>query len=129
MRRFPHFVSLFTVLLLVSITAPLSHQAELQAEDLGQLLKAAAEDAKPESDSAKASDEKKDAVKEESNGAKKDEDTATASQAKSTGDSAAGKPKPKYPPYAEVLKEAKEYPGFITLWRKDDQLLAEATES
>jgi hypothetical protein len=38
---------------------------------------------------------------------------------------AAEKPRPKYPPYAEVLKDAQKIEGLITLYRKDDRLLAE----
>jgi len=38
---------------------------------------------------------------------------------------AKAKPKPKYPPFAEVIKEATKIDGLITLYRKDDTLLAE----
>lgn len=47
------------------------------------------------------------------------------SASKSESADKAKKPKPKYPPYSEVLKEAKKVEGLITLYRKDDQLLAE----
>ncbi len=37
-------------------------------------------------------------------------------------------PKPKYPPYAEVLKDATPIDGLIKLHRKDDRLFAELHE-
>ncbi|HEX2473391.1 MAG TPA: zinc-dependent metalloprotease, partial [Lacipirellulaceae bacterium] len=98
-----------------------------------QLLKAAADEAKPEGDEGKpeaetekaAEEEKKDSAKAETNGANKDEDTNKPSPPKQTAAPAANEQKPKYPPYAEVIKDAKTVEGLITLHRKDDMLLAE----
>ena len=57
-------------------------------------------------------------------GAKKDDGSGDA-KPQAGRDGEPSKPKPKYPPYAEVLKDAKKIEGLITLHRKDDQLFAE----
>jgi hypothetical protein len=129
MRSFRILAAAGFVFLAVSLVkSPLS-QSALRAEDLAQLLKAAAEGSKPESDGEKKSDAEKEAEKdeskEESNGAKKDEETAKASVAKPSAEAPPAKPKPKYPPYEELLKDAKKIEGLITLHRKDDTLFAE----
>lgn len=106
------------------------HTATLRAADLDQLLRAAAENAESHADADKTdkSDKPADATanktKEEGNGAKKDEDTSAKSAAK-PDDKAADKPKPKYPPYAELLKDSTKKEGLITLHRKDDTIFAE----
>lgn len=64
-------------------------------------------------------------VAQESNGATKDEDPNKPSPAKPAAADQSSTPKPKYPPYAEVLKDASRFEGLITLHRKDDQLFAE----
>ena len=44
---------------------------------------------------------------------------------KPASETPAEKPKPKYPPYAELLKDAQKLEGLVTLHRKDDTLFAE----
>ena len=54
--------------------------------------------------------------------------TAAAAEAAKPQAAAAAteeKPRSKYPPYSEVLKDAQKISGLITLYRKDDRLLAE----
>jgi hypothetical protein len=108
-----------------------ARQAAVQAADLDQLLQAAAEEAKGGSDGEKSDksdksdkDAKAESKTKEENGAKKDEDTEAKSAKKPASD-AAEKPKSKYPPYAELLKDTEKLEGLITLHRKDDTLLAE----
>ena len=128
MRSLPRCVTALTVLVLVFGNTTLSRNAASRAEDLDQLLKAAVGDDKPGAESDKADEQQpaaKDEDKQESNGAKKDEGTGKADEAKPAAAAAAARPKPKYPPFEEVTKDAQQYPGLITLWRKDDQLLAE----
>jgi hypothetical protein len=127
MRSLPRFIASFIVFFVAFALASTGRQALLQAEDLDQLLKAAAEDAGPNSDSKDESQEEKSAKepKDESNGATKDEDTNKPVKPATPPENAAAKPKPKYPPYEEVIKEATTSAGLITLHRKDDQLFAE----
>src|ERR1051326_1159586 len=103
-------------------------QSALRAEESELVLKTAGEearpDAKPETKEGK-SEATKEKSKDDSNGAKKDEDASAKSQAKPRAGAQAEKPRPKYPPYAELLKEAQKLEGLITLYRKDDQLFAE----
>jgi hypothetical protein len=131
MRTSLHYVSpVLLIALGLTVFAP-DRISALQAQDLDQLLKAAAEDAKPEADSNDQAKEEKpkktDDSKQESNGATKDEDPNTPKKPESEPERAEDKPKPKYPPYAEVLKDATQIPGsgLITLHRKDDLLFAE----
>jgi Met-zincin/Domain of unknown function (DUF5117)/Domain of unknown function (DUF5118) len=46
-------------------------------------------------------------------------------QAAAAATAQSAKPKSKYPPYEEVLKDTQKVSGLITLYRKDDRLLAE----
>jgi len=116
----PSIVSLVALQLLVP-------QAQLaaRAEESELVLKTAGEDAKPETEDGKA-EPAKEPVKSDSGGggATKNEDAAAKSQAKPT-EASADKPKPKYPPFAEMFKDAKKEEGLITFYRKDDQLFAE----
>jgi hypothetical protein len=104
-------------------------QTALRAEESELVLKTSSEEAKPEAAKPESKDGKAEASKEKSkddaNGAKKDEDASAKSQPKPTAEAQAEKPRPKYPPYAELLKEAQKLEGLITLYRKDDQLFAE----
>ena len=106
-------------------------QAPARAEDLDQLLKAAAENAETKTDgeksdkSDKAADTASDKVKDEGNGAKKDEDSSAKSTQKPAAETPAEKPKPKYPPYAELMKDTQKLEGLVTLHRKDETLFAE----
>ena len=50
--------------------------------------------------------------KTKSNGAKKDEDTAAKPAQKPASETPAEKPKPKYPPYAELLKDTQKLEGL-----------------
>ena len=106
-------------------------RASLRAADLDQLLTVAVENSQSgaEPDKSDKSDKPaattSDKPKEEGNGAKKDEDTSAKPAAKPAAEPAPEKPKPKYPPYAELLKEAKKMEGLITLQQKDDTIFAE----
>jgi hypothetical protein len=103
----------------------------VQALDIDQLLKTAAEEAAAKSEgeksdkAEKAADAASEKTKEEANGAKKDEDGAAKSTPKPAAETPAEKPKPKYPPYAELLKDTQKLEGLVTLHKKDDTLLAE----
>ncbi|MFO0789781.1 MAG: zinc-dependent metalloprotease [Pirellulales bacterium] len=108
--------------------------ASLRAADLDQLLTVAAENAQSGAEAdktdksdkpAEATSDKTDKAKDEGNGAKKDEDTSAKPAAKPAAEPPAAQPKPKYPPYAELLKEAKKMEGLITLQQKDDTIFAE----
>ena len=85
MRSFSRlFIPVLVLIVGLALAAPVRYTA-LQAEDLDQLLKAAAEDAKPEADSKEqGKDEKpsKEETKQESNGATKDEDSNTPNGSK-----------------------------------------------
>jgi hypothetical protein len=50
---------------------------------------------------------------------------ADSAKPQTSAAAASAKPKSKYPPYEDVLKDAQKVPGLITLYRKDDRLLAE----
>ena len=95
------------------------------------MLKIAAEGAQSKADadksdkSDKAADANSGKAKEESNGAKKDDDSTAETSAKPAAEASAEKPKPKYPPYAEFLKDTQKIEGLLTLHRKDDTLYAE----
>jgi hypothetical protein len=131
MRSLPRFVTPIAILVLGWTLATPTRHAAVRAEDFGQLLRAATADAKEkgESDTAEETEpavkEKKESEEstEESSGAKKDAD-AGKEQAKPAA-SEEKNPKPKYPPFDEVTKDATKIDGLITLYRKDDQLLAE----
>jgi hypothetical protein len=120
--RFLHtLIASLTVFAIGVNLAGTKSQTAFGAEDLEQSLKAAADDAKPKSDS-----DAKEETKEESNGAKKDEDTQAKNDTKPPAASPAAPPKPKYPPYEEFLKDAEQKPdGLVKLWTKDDLLFAE----
>ena len=111
MRLNSRFVSSSFGIALAASLLVTGWQAPLRAADLDQLLQAAAEDAQPKADGEK-SDKRPDASRDkphaEDNGAKKNEDTAAKSTQKPSSDSATDKPKPKYPPYAELLKDTRE---------------------
>jgi hypothetical protein len=96
---------------LFGLTSPPTARAEEPSQS-----EKAAEDEKPDAK------DKKDDVKE-STGAKKDEDTEAKPAAKPA--TPAASPKPKYPPFEEVTKDAEEKSGLIKLWLKDETLLAE----
>lgn len=55
--------------------------------------------------------------------------TAADAKIQATASASAARPKSKYPPYDDVLKDAQKIDGLITLWRKDDRLLAELDSS
>jgi hypothetical protein len=108
--------------------------APIQADDLGRSLRSAFADS-PSSEAAAAKDEpekpKADSADEKakptkSAEAKPDKEKAEDSKAAASEEEPAkAKPKPKYPPFAEVTKDATKIEGMITLYRKDDTLLAE----
>jgi hypothetical protein len=99
-------------------------QPAARAEESELVLKTVGDGNKPETKDAKP-EVAKESPKADGNGAKKDEDTGAKSQAKPASDAAADKPKPKYPPFAELLKDAHKLEGVVTFYRKDDQLFAE----
>jgi hypothetical protein len=104
--------------------------ASLSAAEFDQLLQSAAEEAQPKTDGEKEGEktEKSDKKPEsaaEGNGATKNEDTAAKPAQKPATETSSPPTKPKYPPYAELLKDARKLEGLITLHRKDDTLLAE----
>jgi hypothetical protein len=98
-------------------------QRTARAEESELVLKTAGEEGKPENKDGKP-EAAKEPVKSDSGGAKKDEDSAAKSQAK-PAEASGDKPKPKYPPFAELLKDAQKLEGLINFYRKDDQLFAE----
>jgi hypothetical protein len=112
------FAALLALLLLV---VP-GRQATLWAE--GSSESASAETDSDSPSTAKSDDSSKagSAAKEAGSG---DEAAAKEAGAKTAAEEKAKKPKPKYPPYEEVLKDAKTVEGLIKLHRKDDQLFAE----
>src|SRR5215211_3599183 len=111
----PSIVSLIALQLVVP-----QLQRAARAEESELVLKTAGEEAKPETKDGKP-EAAKEPVKSDSGGAKKDEDSAAKSQAK-PAEASAEKPKPKYPPFAELLKDAQKLEGLINFYRKDDQL-------
>ncbi|MEX0643159.1 MAG: zinc-dependent metalloprotease [Pirellulales bacterium] len=130
MRFLPRFVTLLFALALFGHVLSFDSGGALRAEDIGELLQAATgdavSDAKPEAnhDEKPVTKEKKsDKSAPASNGAGKDAGTGDAESQPAAKESA--KPKPKYPPYADVLKDSTKIDGLITLHRKGDLLLAE----
>ncbi len=115
----PALASLLALQLVIVQTPPTA-----RAEDSESALKAAEADGKSDSKDAKA-EEAKETVNSDSGGAKKDEDTSSKSTAKPASEGTGDKPKPKYPPFAELMKDATKLEGLINLYRKDDQLFAE----
>lgn len=111
MRRRPHLSRWLAVLVVCAWLAAPSGQASLWADEPSE---SSAAEAKKEDSSTEKADAS--ATEETSK-----EETAKSAAAKEEP----AKPKSKYPPYEQVMKDAKEIPGFITLYRKDDQLLAE----
>jgi hypothetical protein len=131
MRLMHHLVLRGSVCALAAGLVLSTWQSAACAEDLDQLLKIAAEGAQSKADadksdkSDKAADSNSGKAKEENNGAKKDDDATAKPAAKPAAEPAAEKPKPKYPPYAEFLKDTQKMEGLLTLHRKDDTLYAE----
>ena len=114
----PSIVSLVALQLFV-----LPGQPAARAEESELAAKAAGEDSKSDSKDAKADGAKGTVSSDSGSGAKKDEDSSNKSSAKPAegGD----RPKPKYPPFAELMKDATKLEGLINLYKKDDQLFAE----
>jgi hypothetical protein len=109
--------------------------APVQAGDLGRSLRSAFTDATsddaaaakddPEKPKTDAADDKAKPAKSSAE-AKPEKEKAEESKATASEEEGAKpKAKPKYPPFAEVTKEATKIEGMITLYRKDDTLLAE----
>lgn len=119
MRSYSRLILPLVIVVVLNWSLPV-WQLAARAEESELVLKTATDDAKPET-----KEESKDKTKDTTNGAKKDEDTGAKSQPKPAAEAQAEKPRPKYPPYAELLKEAQKKEGLITFWRKDDQLFAE----
>ncbi len=131
MRSIPGLVTRSIFFMLGATLFVAGWQAPARAEDLDQLLKAAAESAQAKADAEKTDKSDKraeaasDQAKDEGNGATKDEDASAKPASETPAEKPAEKPKPKYPPYAELLKDSKKLEGLVTLHRKDDTLFAE----
>jgi hypothetical protein len=117
----PSIVSLVALQLVVPQGQPAA-----RAEESELVLKMTGEESKPETKDAKP-EPAKDPVKSDSGGggATKNEDSAAKSQSKPASEGSSDKPKPKYPPFAEMFKDAEKKEGLITFLKKDDQLFAE----
>ena len=106
-------------------------QASLRAEDLDQLLKAAAERARTKAEGEKSdktdkkAEEESDEAKEETNGAKKDEDTAAKPAAKPAAESRPTSRSRSIRRMPKCSRTREKIEGLIKLYRKDDQLFAE----
>jgi hypothetical protein len=131
MRSAPRWLSSSIRFALAAALVFSARQAVLQAADLDELLKTAVEESQPKTDGEKSDKDKPEQpaagekTKDDGNGAKKDEDAAAKSTPKPAAETPAEKPKPKYPPYAELLKDTQKLEGLVTLHRKDDTLFAE----
>ncbi len=130
MRLFHRLIACSVVSVFAATFLAPGWQTASQAEDLEQLLRTAAErvHAKEEAEKSDKSGKSVDAASgkaNEGNGAKKDEDTSAKPSQKSSNETKTDKPKPKYPPYAEFLKDTHKLEGLITLHRKDDTIYAE----
>jgi Met-zincin/Domain of unknown function (DUF5117) len=138
MRSFPRASTLVPVCVALAAASLLVRPATLQADDLGRSLRSAFEDtpvasAKDDADAAKdepakpkteATDDKSKQPKAAE--AKPEKEKADDSKAAASDEEPAKpKAKPKYPPFAEVTKDTQKIEGLITLYRKDDTLLAE----
>jgi Met-zincin/Domain of unknown function (DUF5117) len=111
--------------------------ANAEAGDLGQSLRSAFADSASTgaNNSAAATAEEAEKPKTEATEdkskpskaaeAKTEKPEEKAKEKEAEEESAKAKPKPKYPPFAEVIKDATKIEGLITLYRKDDTLLAE----
>jgi hypothetical protein len=103
--------------------------ATTQAEDLEASLRQAlsevqaAEAAKGET--AAGETKPAEGAKTQAESAAKTATAAEAAKPQAAAAAAPAKPKSKYPPYEEVLKDTQKVAGLITLYRKDDRLLAE----
>jgi hypothetical protein len=138
MRCFPRAGTLVPVCAILAGISLVGRPGVLQAADLGQSLRSAFADstsedakeggaasdepAKPKTDVA--ADDKAKPSKAAEAKPEKPEDSK-AKEKEGEDESAKPKPKPKYPPFAEVIKDATKIEGLITLYRKDDTLLAE----
>ncbi len=116
-------ISFIVLLIGLHLDSPQGQMAA-RAEESELVLKTVAAETKPESKDGKP-DATIEKSKGDSNGAKKDEDSTTKSHAKPASDATTEKPRSKYPPSAELLKDAQKLEGVITFYRKDDQLFAE----
>lgn len=131
MRLTPRMASTSLFSAVAALILASAWQSPARAEDLDQLLRTAVEGSdsgaggEKSDNPEKKADEATDKAKAESNGAKKDEDTAAKPAQNPASDAPADKPKPKYPPYAELLKDTQKREGLITLHRKDETLFAE----
>ncbi len=114
----PALASLLTLQLVIAQTQPTA-----RAEDSESALKAAEADGKSDSKDAKTEGAKGTANSDSGGGAKKDEDSSAKSTSKPASEN--DRPKPKHPPFAELMKDATKLEGLINLYRKDDQLFAE----
>jgi hypothetical protein len=117
----PSFVALVGLQLVMPQGQPAA-----RAEESELVLKTAREESKPETKDAKPEVVKESAKSDSGGGgATKNEDASAKSQAKPASEGSGDKPKPKYPPFAEMFKEAEKKEGLITFLKKDDQLFAE----
>jgi len=128
MLRRPRLAALETLLSVCALMIPFAAQTSpARAADLEESLRSAlaAVNAAKEAKEAAAGEAKPaEAAKTQVEDTAKAAAVAEAAKPQAAA-AAAEKPRPKYPPYAEVLKDAQKIEGLITLYRKDDRLLAE----
>ena len=110
----------FCILALVAVQPVAVHAADLEQSLRQALAEVRAAEA------AKGEKPAEDAKTPAESAAKTAGTAGTAEAAKPQATAAApAKPKSKYPPYEEVLKDSQKFSGLFTLYRKDDRLLAE----
>ena len=128
MLRRPRLAALATLLSVCALMIPFAAQTSpARAADLEESLRSAlaAVNAAKEAKEAAAGEAKPaEAAKTQVEDTAKAAAVAEAAKPQAAA-ATAEKPRPKYPPYAEVLKDAQKIEGLITLYRKDDRLLAE----
>ena len=128
MLRRLRWVAFAPVLSVCTLVLVLMRPAAVRAADLEESLRAAlaevqaAEVAKGEATAGEGKAEEGAKTQAE---AAKTAATADAAKPQATAATEPAKPKSKYPPYEEVLKDTQKISGLITLYRKDDRLLAE----
>ncbi len=109
--------------LVLSVSPIKAMAADLEESLRSELAKVEAAEAAKQGDTT--TDEQLVEAEDAKSPAAEAQKTAAEAEAAKTQAAAAAKPKSKYPPYETVLKDAQKLSGLITLYRKDDRLLAE----
>lgn len=130
MHRYSQTGAILSYLVLGIFITWLAQPAVVKAADLEQLLRSALAEVKAGEESD-ASNDKADADAADTKPQEVAAEAKSKAEAKSTSGSStsSSKPKSKYPPYATVTKDADKVEGLLTLWQKDDKLLAELKPS